>query len=397
MRFRVKAMEKGKGITAFSLEAASAEAAREIIERQGLRILSVRRVQGLAQGFSAWRRQSFPLLPFSQELATLLDAGLPLILALESLAEKEDDTGARKTLQAVIRRLQEGKSFSQALEEFPEVFPQLYVALLRASERTGTLADALRRFVAYQSGTDRLRQRLASASVYPVLLVVVGFGVMLFLLGYVVPRFGAVFADLGDRLPLLSQWLLALGRLIHDNALAVLASGIALAVALAAALCTQSVRDVLAHAIGRIPAIRNRLFLFQLTRLYRSLGILQRSGIPLVAALGMTRGLLGNEMRKRLDEACRSVREGLPLSRALEQSRLTTPIALRMLHAGEQSGNLGEMMERTADFYDEEMSRWIDWFVRLFEPFLMVFVGGVVGVVVILMYIPIFELAGSLQ
>jgi general secretion pathway protein F len=157
------------------------------------------------------------------------------------------------------------------------------------------------------------------------------------------------------------------------------------------------VRQALGRAIAALPGVRERIFLYQVTRLYRSLGILLQSGIPILQAIGMARGLLGARMAALLDEAAQRVREGQPLSHALEANQLSTPVALRMLHAGEQAGNLGAMMERTADFYDEEMSRWIEWFVRLFEPLLMVFVGAVIGVVVILMYIPIFELAGSVK
>jgi general secretion pathway protein F len=158
-----------------------------------------------------------------------------------------------------------------------------------------------------------------------------------------------------------------------------------------------AVRRAIGRALGALPGVRERIFLFQVTRLYRSLGILLQSGIPILAAAAMARGLVGARMGAQLDQAAQRIREGQPLSSALEQHGLSTPVALRMLHAGEQAGNVGAMMERTADFYDEEMGRWIEWFVRLFEPLLMVFVGAMIGIVVVLMYMPIFELAGSIR
>ena len=149
-------------------------------------------------------------------------------------------------------------------------------------------------------------------------------------------------------------------------------------------------RRALGRLIERVPTIHERLFIYELARFYRSLGILLQGGIPILGAIAMVRGLLGVNSRARLDRAAERIREGHSLSQALEENQLATPVSLRMLRAGEQSGNLGAMMERTADFYDEETGRWVEWFVRLFEPLLMVFIGLIIGGIVILMYIPIF-------
>jgi general secretion pathway protein F len=398
MQYQIKAVDAAKGIVSLLLEAPTREAALQAAEHQGLRVMSLSPKRPLwALGLAYGRRQEFPLVLFSQELATLINAGLSLVNAIESLAEKEADAGTRRVLTDLARLLYEGKSFSLALCQFPAIFPELYVALIQSSERTGALGDGLSRYVAYRARVEMLKQKMIGASVYPALLLLVGSGVLLFLLGYVVPRFSAVFGDLGTRLPWLSRALLMLGQMIHDH-LGAIALAAALAVVAAALLLRLvAVRRSLAQMLGAVPAIRQRVFLYQVTRLYRSLGILLQSGIPILAAIGMARALVGMSMRVDLDRATQRVREGQPLSKALEQNNLSTPVAMRMLHAGEQAGNLGAMLERTADFYDEEMSRWIEWFVRLFEPLLMVFVGAVIGVVVILMYIPIFELAGSIR
>lgn len=398
MQFQVKAVDGGRGILQLTVDAATLEMARQLAEHQGLRVISVAPVRRLAAlGASLGRRQDFPLVLFSQELATLINAGLSLITALESLAEKENDAGTRKTLTALVRLLYEGKSFSQALAQFPQTFPDLYVALIQSSEKTGAVSGGLARYVAYRTRIDLLTQKMVGASVYPVLLLLVGTGVLLFLVGYVVPRFSAVFGELGTRLPWMSRVLMQLGRIINEH-MAGLALAAALVVGTAAGLWQlTAVRQAVGRAVAALPGVRERIFLYQVTRLYRSLGILLQSGIPILQAIGMARGLVGARMAALLDQAAQRVREGQPLSQALEANQLSTPVALRMLHAGEQAGNLGAMMERTADFYDEEMGRWIEWFVRLFEPLLMVFVGAVIGVVVILMYIPIFELAGSVR
>ena len=396
MRFRVKAVGKQAGVVSVVLDAPTPADARRLAEHQGLRVLGLHAERGL-RGLNLRRREAFPLVLFSQELSTLLNAGLALIDALESLAEKEADPQARKVLVDLVRLLYEGKSLSQALSQAPGVFPELYVALVQSSEKTGAVGDALGRYVAYRSRVDEVREKIVSASIYPALLFVVGCGVLLFLIGYVVPRFSLVFEDMGSELPWLSRVLLATGQFLHTNQGAVFGGLLAAGIGAAALLRQRRVRRALGRLIEAVPAARDRVFIYELARFYRSLGILLQGGIPVLTAMGMVRGLLGEQTRARLDRAGERIREGHALSRALEENRLATPVSLRMLRAGEQAGNLGAMMERTADFYDEEMSRWIEWFVRLFEPLLMTFIGLVIGVIVILMYIPIFELASTIQ
>lgn len=396
MRFQIKAVRAQAGVVALMVEAANQDEARRQAEAQGLRVLSLQAERGWS--LPGWRRrEGFPLLLFSQELTTLLNAGLALIDALESLAEKEADPQARKVLAGLVRQLYEGKSLSQALAQFPSVFPALYVALVQSSEKTGAVGDALGRYVAYRTRMDEVRQKIISASVYPVLLFLVGCGVLLFLVGYVVPRFSLVFEGLGSNLPWLSRVLLHTGLFLHSHQGEVFGGAALALLTLVLLLRQEGVRRALAQQVERLPAIRERVQVYELARFYRSLGILLQGGIPILTAIDMVRGLLGAASRPRLDQAAARIREGLALSHALEEHGLATPVSLRMLRAGEQSGNLGAMMERTADFHDEETGRWVEWFVRLFEPLLMTFIGLIIGVIVILMYIPIFELASSIR
>ncbi len=163
------------------------------------------------------------------------------------------------------------------------------------------------------------------------------------------------------------------------------------------ALSQASVRKGLMQQFWRIPAIGERLRIFQLARFYRTLGMLLKGGTPIVSALGSVAGLLDVSLKANMQSATLAIQQGQPVSTAMEQAGLTTPVALRMLRVGERGGKIGDMMERVAAFYDEELSRWIEWFTKLFEPLLMLFIGLVIGVVVLLLYMPIFELAGSVQ
>ncbi|MGH8381931.1 type II secretion system F family protein [Pseudomonas sp.] len=395
MRYELKALGKS-GVVLLTLDAQDAGQARQQAEQQGLRVVSVRNCERFAT--LRWRRsETFNLVLFSQELTTLLNAGLPLIDALQSLAEKESAPQARKTLGELVRLLYEGKSFSQALGQLPSVFPPLYIALVQSSEKTGALGDALGRYVAYRQRMDEVRQKIVSASIYPLLLLLVGAGVVLFLLGYVVPRFSLVFEGLGTELPWLSRWLMQAGMFLHAHQAPLGLGFLGLMASLFVLRREPRVRRWLNSQLERLPALHRRLVMYELARFYRSLGILLQGGIPILTAMEMARGLLGVAARQRLEQACERVREGLSLSAALEAGQLVTPVSLRLLRAGEQSGNLGQMMERSADFYDQEISRWIEWFVRLFEPLLMTFIGLLIGLIVILMYMPIFELASSIH
>lgn len=185
MRFEVKAVISGQGTVFLELEADNEEEARRQVMGQGGMVLSVRR---RFSGFTFKSRTHFPLVHFSQELLSLQTAGLSLVESIETLLEKEQDTGNRNTIQSILDKLYEGVTFSRALEEFPQAFPPLYIATVRASERTGDLAEALTRFITYQTQMDFVRKKLVGASIYPVLLLAVGFLVSIFLMVFVCPN-----------------------------------------------------------------------------------------------------------------------------------------------------------------------------------------------------------------
>jgi general secretion pathway protein F len=297
----------------------------------------------------------------------------------------------------VLDHIYQGESLSSAIARYPDAFPPLYVASVRASEKTSNLPEALIRFIAYQEQLEVLRKKVTAAAVYPVLLLVLGSAVALFLLGWVVPRFASIYEGNLERLPLASRWLMQWGVMVQSHALE---TGLVILLALTGlffAFKQPTVRAAMSRRIWRLPGLGERLRVFQLTRFYRTVGMLLSGGIPVLTALTMAEGLLHPELRVRLARAARDIREGKPISDAMEASDLTTPVALRMLRVGEKSGRMGEMMESIASFHDEELERAVDWFTRLIEPILMIVIGLTIGVIVVLLYMPIFELAGSLE
>ncbi len=394
MRFELKAVGPEGAVELLDLQAPDETTAVQSVEGRGYTVLSVR-----ARRAFGWRGTDarFPLVLFSQELRVLLNAGLPLVESIETLAEKERSAESRALLGRISATLREGRPLSAALEQFPRAFPALYIATVRAAERSGDLAPSLVRYVAYATQLEAIRKRVVNASIYPLLLITVGGLVGLFLLLYVVPRFGHIYADRGSDLPLFSRLLLAWGQAVDRHAVIALALVAALIAAGVYAFRSARIRSAIADALWRLPAVGERIKVYQLARFYRTIGMLVRGGMPLVAALEMGADLLHPLLRERLRAAHRAISEGGKLSQSMDQNGLTTPVALRMLAVGERSGNIGEMLEQIAAFHDEELARWVDWFTRLFEPVLMALIGVVIGVIVILMYMPIFELAGNVQ
>jgi general secretion pathway protein F len=394
VRFELKAIGPGGEVEAIDFQAPDEASAVQSLEGRGYTVLSVRAKRSLAAPWSS-ARDRFPVALFSQELRVLISAGLPLVEAIETLAQKERRDEWRGVMERIVAVLREGRPLSAALGEYPLLFSPLYIATVRASERTSDLAQALARYVAYAAQVEAIRKRVVNASIYPVLLLAVGGMVSLFLLFYVVPRFAHIYEERAADLPFVSQLLLAWGQAVHAHAGLVL-TGIA-GVAVVGWLVLRNAKAKLGNALWRMPAIGERLKVYQLARFYRTIGMLLRGGMPLVTALDMGAELLHPVLRARLAAASRAISEGRGVSASLDANGLTTPVALRMLAVGERGGDMGEMLEQIAAFHDEELARWVDWFTRLFEPILMALIGLVIGVIVILMYMPIFELAGNIQ
>lgn len=395
MQFEVKVLRGTESLTALQIDAT--DTADAVVQAQA-RGYSVVAVAPLRMRLALRRpRGTFPLTQFSQEFRALLQAGLAVVEALETLAENEQRPDIRRVLMRLVASLHEGRSLSSALQSLPDSFPALYVATVRASEKTGALPEALARYVAYQQQMEQVRRQVVSASIYPVLLIAVGGLVIVFLMAYVVPRFSRIYADVGHDLPLLSRLLLHWGQLLETHGTALLGALLAAALTVGYVMSRTESRQWLLQRIASIPAIGARLKLYYLARFYWALGMLLRGGMPVLAALQMVAGLLPAMLHAQMSLVIASIREGRPISQAMDEQGLTTPVASRMLRVGERTGQMGDMMDRVASFYDDETARWIERFTKLFEPLLMVFIGVVIGAIVVLMYLPIFELAGSLQ
>lgn len=393
MDYLVKAI-KAEEVIQLTISAISEAEALSQARAKGLVPISAKQLKQM----NALRgTRSFPLLLFVSELLVLIDSGLTIVEAIETLTLKERRKDAKAVLDDLLLTLYQGQTFSNALEKQAHIFPQIFVATVRASETTGEMSKALSRFIAYEVQIQAIKKKIINASIYPLLLLAVGSSVILFLLGFVVPKFSHIYEGTQGDLPFLSSLLFKLGAFIYDNTQIFLLFAILFLGGIVFAFMQSSFRLKIQQLLLKIPAFGRKLSVFQLARFYRTLGMLLKAGLPILNGLETVSGLLDKTLQQKLARAVILINQGQVISESFSQAGLTTPVAAKMLAVGERSGNIGEMMERIASFFDEELGRWIDWFTRLFEPILMLFIGLIIGVVVLLLYLPIFELAGGIE
>lgn len=393
MQFHLQALSADNLLHSLTLEASDEADARRQAEARSLTILTLAPARApLRLG----QRGGFSLLLFSQELLALLEAGLSLVESIEALLDKEAQPQAAAVLNGLWQRLREGERFSQALAQQAAVFPPLYIGIVQAAEGTSELPQALKRYLDYQIRLDEVRSRLISAIIYPGILVTVGGAVALFLLGFVVPRFAAVYQGSGRPMPMLSQLLLDWGQLVANHS-ALFGLGLVAVLGLGGWQLRRLWQSgAWRSLLLRVPSVGERLHILELSRLYLTLGMLLEGGITISSALQMVHGIAAPATRLQLQAAAASIRAGDMVSDAFERHGLTTPISLRMLRVGERSGQLGAMLTRSANFYESDSARWLERFSKTFEPLLMTAIGLLIGVIVLLLYMPIFDLAGSL-
>ena len=343
------------------------------------------------------RAGRFPLRLFCQELAVLLDAGIPLFEALHTLREKEDAPDVAAVLAQMTVALSQGQTLAQAMRAQPAAFSTLLVASIEASQRTGHTAQALKQHAAYLAWLGGLRDKLVSAAIYPAILIGASLLVVGFLTVFVVPRFADIYEGMGGELPWLSGLLLRTGQTVGAHPMGVLGALLA-AVALAVvAWRSQVARAAVAAWAWQMPVVGPRLRLIELAALYRTLGLLLQAGVAVVPAMSAAAELVSPSLRLAVQGAASRVREGQRLSDSLQAVQLATPVSLRMVRVGEQSGELGPMLERAAGFYDEELARFTEWVGKVISPALMLIMGVLIGGIVVLMYLPIFQVAEQIQ
>lgn len=333
---------------------------------------------------------------FAQDLATLLDAGVTVKEAIHALSQKEPSAARRQVLAQLDRAVSEGLSFSAAMQR-AGVFPELLLATVSASEQTGDLAIGLQRYARHQQSLRTVRDRVIGASVYPLLLLVVGSLIIALLLGVVAPRFAVLIDMEGRQLPLLSRLLMDWGSFVGEHRTAALGFFALFIAGMILPIIKLRNPNTRKRWLENIPGFSRLAREFQHLQMYRTTAILTSRGITIHKALDYSMELLSPSDQARLQSALAAMREGVDISSALSGSGLSDIVATSMLNVAERTGSLSEMLDRIADFYERSLQRNIDIVSRLIEPAMMIIFGILIGGIVILMYLPIFDLAASIS
>lgn len=400
MKYVLRVFDTNGLVQTLRIDSDSSTAAMALARARGLRVVSVR-TDGGRQRHGANRLgipgARFNVELFARELAALLDAGVGVVDALRTLGGNERRETSAQVYRDLLRQLEEGQSLSAALEHASHIFPPVLVACVKASEQTGGLAESLKRYSRNSATLHELRARVVSAAIYPTVLLFVGAAVVLFLLGFVVPRFASLLEHSGHELPLLSRLLMAWGGMVHAHGSELIFGLILLATATGFALRRPFVRGWIADRLLALPGIGQHFRVFRQSQFYRTTAMLVDGGIPAVKAFDLARGLVGRADQTALAGALQQVRNGVKVSDAFQQAGLANAIAYRLLTVAEKTGGLGPVLDRIAAFQEAQVSRTIDLISRLIEPAMMIFIGVVIGGIVVLMYMPIFEIASSIQ
>src|SRR5262245_25632753 len=338
------------------------------------------------------------LLVFTRQFATMIDAGLPLVQCLDILGSQMDKAGFKKVIFAIKSKVESGSTFADALKEHPRVFDELYVQLCAAGEVGGILDTILNRLAVYREKSEKLKRKVKGAMVYPIIVIVVAIGVTALLLIKVTPVFAKMFADFGQALPAPTQFVVDTSEWLQKYILHLLGSIVALVVGVVAFYRNKKGRRFIDRTALKVPVIGTVIRKVAVARFTRTLGTMISSGVPILDALDVTAKTAGN---RTIEDGIYYVRgkisEGKNIAGPLLETKVFPAMVVQMIGVGEATGAMDAMLNKIADFYDDEVDTAVAGLTAMIEPILMVFLGAVVGGFLIAMYLPIFSIAGAIK
>lgn len=335
---------------------------------------------------------------FTKQFATMLEAGLPLMDALNTLYIQTKNRTLKKTIGKIAEDLEGGYTLADSMRKHKKVFSDLYVNMVEAGEKGGALGEILIRLAEYLEKTADLQRKIKGAMVYPVIVLVVAIAATVALLVFVIPTFANLYEGFGAELPFLTKMVIGLSNFVKKFILLIILFIVAIVVGLRMWYGTDPGKEVIDRVMLKFPIIGNLIHKQALSRFSRTLSTLLRSGVPLIDSMDITSKTTGNRVvQHALERARNSIREGSTISSPLQKSGVFPPLVVQMVHIGEQSGNLDEMLLKVSEFYDKEVDAAVDALTSALEPIIMVVLGGVVGTMVIAMYLPIFKLIPTLM
>ena len=340
------------------------------------------------------------LMIFTRQLATLIDSGLPLLRSLNVLAKQERDKVLKKTINSLADSVQGGSTFSDALALHPRIFNNLYVNMVKAGEVGGVLELVLTRLSEFQEKAAKIKNKVLSAMVYPIIVMTMAVGIMCFLLVFIVPRFEAIFHDLlGDKpLPPVTQFVLGVSNFMQHDGLVLLAAVVVIVFLYNFIGRTRRGRLAIDTFKLRMPLFGNLNRKTAISRFARTLGTLVTSGVPILQALNITRETAGNAaVARSIARVHDSVKEGESIVQPMEASKTFPPMVVSMVDVGEETGKLPDMLLKIADVYDDEVDNAVAALTSMLEPIMIVFLAVIVGTIVLALFTPLISIITGLQ
>jgi type IV pilus assembly protein PilC len=376
-----------------SVEAANEQAAISALLNRNLLVVSIQEKISKKGKTKGGKVALADVVVFTRQLATMIDAGIAIVQSLQALSEQMPNKIMRDVIRDVCVRVESGESFSEALKRHPKSFNKLYVSMVAAGEKGGLLAEILARLATYLENTERLRKKVKTALMYPTVVSIVAVGITIFLLVKVIPVFKDVYSGFGAQLPGPTQVLMDISDILrHYLILVIVAAGIVVYGWLSFIKTKRGLEFWDARRI-KLPIFGPIAHKICLARFTRTLSSLIRSGVPILEVLQIVSQTVGNViMEKAIKNAATDIERGEGISAALGKNPIFPTMVIRMLSAGEQTGNIDNMLERVSNFLDEEIDTTLSGLMSLIEPLLIVFLGVVIGGMVICMFLPIFNL-----
>ncbi|MBI5561714.1 MAG: type II secretion system F family protein [Deltaproteobacteria bacterium] len=392
--FKIKAATIEGKILHREVEAATKDALSTQLEKEGLFPLEIRAGGSFFPLLKTKGHvKSQDLIAFNQGFTTLIRAGIPILDALETLMKSSRSRVLNEALKDSIRDIRSGSTMSEAFAKHPPVFPALYTASVAAGERTGDLIPAVSRYNEYRKKSDAVKKRVIRSITYPTVLALASVFVIIFMIGYVFPSFAKVYTDSGAELPLPTRMFLFATGALRDYFLLFAAAAVAAAAGFFLYFKSHAGRGLLDNVKLKTPQFGDIYRGYAVAKFSRTFAMVLMSGTPIIGALEMSKGVLRNDvLAGKLERIIKRVKEGISCSAAMADEGFFPDISMKMFGAGEKSAALPEVLNEIADYHEDEVSHRVEILMSLIEPALMIVMGLVVGAIVILMYLPIFQL-----
>lgn len=383
------------------MNAATVEEARNNLSRQGITPTKLKKkpkdlFENVA--FLQPRVKEEDIIIFARQFSTMIDAGLPIIQCLEILQAQQDNTTFKKMLKNIKESVESGQTLAEALKKFPDQFDNLFVNMIAAGEAGGILDVILRRLSAYLEKAARLKRQVKGAMTYPIVTMLIAIVVVGVILVFVIPVFEEMFADFGKALPAPTQVVVGMSRFVKSNILFIIGFVFLFMFAFRRFYKTEKGRALVDSFILKLPVFGILIRKVAVARFTRTMGTMLASGVAILEALDVVAKTAGNKTIEKAIYTVRSaIAEGQTIADPLSETGVFPQMVCSMIAVGESTGAIDAMMEKIADFYEEEVDQAVDNLTALIEPFMLVFLGTVIGGLVISMYLPIFQLAGAVS